>query len=48
MEAFVSSVELNPQWISGLTAGEGCFHIGISKQKDLNTGYHVKPQFKIS
>jgi len=47
-EFLVNQVELNPNWISGLTAGEGCFFIGISPSKEVRTGFHVKPQFKIS
>ncbi len=47
-EYFINDVNLNPHWISGQTAGEGCFYIGISKKKNTITGYQVKPQFKIS
>jgi len=48
MITFVSQVTLNPYWIAGLVAGEGCFMIGISNSKSVNVGRQVKPNFQIA
>ena len=41
----MSMKSLNPFWIVGFTDGEGCFHIGIAKNKSHTTGYQVLLEF---
>lgn len=48
MANLVSQVTLNPWWIAGFVAGEGCFMVGISASKTFSTGFHVKPNFQIA
>ncbi len=38
---------LNPDWIVGFIDGEGCFHVGISKHKDLRAGYQILPELTV-
>ena len=38
---------LEAQWIVGFTDGEGCFHIGINKNKTMKLGYQVLPEFTV-
>lgn len=40
-------VKLEPQWVVGFTDGEGCFHIGISKNETYQLGFQVLPEFVI-
>lgn len=39
---------LNPHWIVGFIDGEGCFHVGISKNKTMKLGYQVTLEFSIT
>src|SRR5688572_27964918 len=34
-------------WLIGFTDGEGCFHIGISKNNTMKSGYQVIPEFTL-
>ena len=38
---------LSSDWIIGFVDGEGCFHIGISKHKDLRLGYQILPELTV-
>lgn len=40
--------EINPWYITGLTEGEGCFHISFSYRKKLKVGIETRPSFSIS
>ncbi len=40
--------KFDPQWIVGFTDGEGCFHIGISKNDTYVVGYQVLLEFTIT
>ena len=42
------SSPLNPHWIVGFIDGEGCFHVGISKNKTMKLGYQVTLEFSIT
>lgn len=35
------------QWIVGFVDGEGCFHIGINKNKEISCGIQVLPEFVV-
>ena len=39
--------KLEAQWIVGFVDSEGCFHIGINKNKSMKLGYQVLPEFTI-
>lgn len=39
---------LNPWYVSGLTEGEGCFHISFNIRKKLKVGIETRPSFSIS
>lgn len=41
------STKLEAQWIVGFTDGEGCFHIGISRNKTMKLGVQVLPEFTV-
>ncbi len=41
-------MSMNEQWITGFTDGEGCFHIGISKNAETTLGYQVLLDFVIT
>jgi LAGLIDADG endonuclease len=41
-------MNLDAQWIVGFVDGEGCFHIGISKNPSLQVGYQVLPEFVVT
>ena len=41
-------MKLNSQWIVGFVDGEGCFHIGISKNNQLKLGFQVLVEFTIT
>ena len=41
------SSRLTPEWIAGFVDGEGCFHVGISKHKDLRAGYQILSEFTV-
>jgi len=38
----------DPHWLSGFTAGEGCFNINIVKNSSTKTGYLVNLRFQLS
>ena len=40
-------MNLDAQWVVGFVDGEGCFHVGISKDSDLKLGYQVLPEFTV-
>ncbi len=40
--------KLNPQYISGLVEGEGCFHVSFNFRKKLKVGIETRPSFSIS
>jgi hypothetical protein len=40
-------MKLEAQWIVGFVDGEGCFHIGISKNPGLKLGVQVLPEFTV-
>ena len=40
--------KLDPNWITGFVDGEGCFHVSITENKNLNVGWMVAPRFQIS
>jgi hypothetical protein len=41
-------IKFEPQWIVGFVDGEGCFHIGVAKNKTFKLGYQILPEFVIS
>ena len=41
------SMNLNAQWIVGFVDGEGCFHVGINKNKSMSLGVQVLPEFTV-
>jgi hypothetical protein len=40
-------MNLNAQWIVGFVDGEGCFHVGINKNKSMSLGVQVLPEFTV-
>ena len=40
-------MNLNAEWITGFVDGEGCFHVGVSRQEQMSTGYQVLPEFTV-
>ena len=42
------NMNLDAQWVVGFVDGEGCFHIGISKNESLTVGYQVLPEFVVT
>jgi hypothetical protein len=40
-------MNLDAQWITGFTDGEGCFYVGINAHPEMTTGYQVLPEFTI-
>ncbi len=45
--SFASSHGLNPDWIVGFVDGEGCFHVGISRNEGTRFGYQILPELTI-
>ena len=39
--------ELSPDWIVGFVDGEGCFHVGISRQPEMRFGYQILPELTV-
>ena len=39
--------KISPDWIVGFVDGEGCFHIGISKHKDMRLGFQILPELTV-
>ena len=42
-----SNGNLSPDWIVGFIDGEGCFHIGISKNEGVRFGYQILPELTV-
>ena len=42
-----SNASLSPDWIAGFVDGEGCFHIGISKNDGVKFGYQILPELTV-
>ncbi|OGD70700.1 hypothetical protein A3D09_00555 [Candidatus Collierbacteria bacterium RIFCSPHIGHO2_02_FULL_49_10] len=40
-------MNLDAQWITGFTDGEGCFYIGINPHPEMTAGYQVLPEFTV-
>ena len=40
-------MELNAQWVVGFVDGEGCFHIGISRNSNMTLGVQVLPELTV-
>ena len=40
-------MDLNPFWVVGFVDGEGCFYVGVSRNRIMKTGYQVLPEFRI-
>lgn len=40
--------KLDPNWVTGFTDGEGCFHISITEDKRQKLGWQVRPCFQIA
>jgi len=40
--------KITDDYLIGFVEGEGCFYIGLSKRKDLNLGWQVICEFKVS
>ena len=40
-------MDLKPDWVVGFVDGEGCFYVGISRNRTMKTGYQVLPEFRI-
>ena len=40
-------MELNPHWVVGFVDGEGCFYVGVNRNRTTKTGYQVLPEFRI-
>lgn len=42
------NLNLDPHWLVGFTAGEGCFSVGITKSPTVKTGFQVQLRFQIT
>ena len=40
-------MNLEAQWIVGFVDGEGCFHVGISRQPEMQLGVQILPEFVV-
>ena len=40
-------MNLKPDWVVGFVDGEGCFYVGINRNRTMKTGYQVLPEFRI-
>ena len=40
-------MKLEPQWITGFTDGEGCFHVGIATHPEMTLGCQILPEFTV-
>ena len=40
-------MKLDPFWVVGFVDGEGCFYVGINRNRTMKTGYQVFPEFRI-
>ena len=41
-------MNLDPKWIVGFVDGEGCFHVGISKNASMKQNFQVLPEFVVT
>ena len=41
-------MNLHPRWVVGFVDGEGCFHIGISKNPTMKYGIQILPEFVVT
>lgn len=41
-------MKLEAQWVVGFVDGEGCFHVGISRNKNSSVGFQVLPEFVVT
>ncbi len=39
--------KFDPQWIVGFVDGEGCFYVGVIKNKTMTNGYQIQPEFTV-
>jgi hypothetical protein len=40
-------MKLDAQWITGFVDGEGCFHVGLSRHREMRSGVQVLPEFTV-
>ncbi len=40
-------MKLSEDWVVGFVDGEGCFHVGINRHKEMSVGYQVLPEFTV-
>ncbi len=40
-------MDLKPDWVVGFVDGEGCFYVGINRNRTMKTGYQVLPEFRV-
>ena len=40
-------MKLSKDWVVGFVDGEGCFHVGINRHKEMSVGYQVLPEFTV-
>ncbi len=40
-------MDLKPDWVVGFVDGEGCFYVGVNRNRTMKTGYQVLPEFRI-
>lgn len=43
-----NNIKLNPNFLSGFTDAEGCFHVSIVNKPELRVGKSVRTMFSIS
>ena len=42
-----SGPSLSPDWVAGFVDGEGCFHVGISKNDGVKFGHQILPELTV-
>lgn len=47
MSAGNQQERLDNSWVSGFVDGEGCFYVGINKNKSMSLGWQVLPEFRV-
>lgn len=40
-------MKLDAQWVTGFVDGEGCFHVGLSRHREMRAGVQVLPEFTV-
>lgn len=48
MSLYNVSAGLDPYWISGFTDGEGCFSVGLFRNKTMRLGFQIQLEFCIT